>query len=70
MKVKEMRTKSTKELETMLVDLQSKLAQTHIDMRVKESPNVKQIRALKRDIARVLTLQREAEIKEMEKSNE
>ncbi len=70
MKVKEMRTKSTKELATMLKDLQVKLAQTHVDMRVKETPNVKQVKALKRDIARVMTLQREAQIKDMEKTNE
>lgn len=70
MKVKEMRTKSTKELTTMLDDLRTKLAQTHVDMRVKETPNVKQIKALKRDIARVLTLQREAAIKDMENTNE
>lgn len=70
MKVKEMRTKSSKELETMLQDLRAKLAQTHVDMRVKETPNVKQIKAIKRDIARVLTLQREAQVKDMEKTNE
>jgi large subunit ribosomal protein L29 len=70
MKVKEMRTKSSKELETMLQDLRTKLAQTHVDMRVKETPNVKQIKAIKRDIARVLTLQREAQVKDMEKTNE
>lgn len=70
MKVKEMRTKSSKELDVMLAELRTKLAQTHVDMRVKETPNVKQVRLLKRDIARVLTLQREAAIKEMEKTNE
>ena len=70
MKVKEMRTKSNKELITLLAELRAKLAQVHVDMRVKETPNVKQINALKKDIARVMTLQREAEIKDMEKTNE
>jgi ribosomal protein L29 len=70
MKVKEMRTKSPKELETMLIELRTKLAGVHVDMRVKETPNVKQISALKRDIARVLTLQHEAAITDREKTNE
>lgn len=70
MKVKEMRTKSPKELETMLKELRTKLAQVHVDMRIKETPNVKQISAIKRDIARVLTLQHEAASKDMEKTNE
>ena len=70
MKVKEMRTKSPKELETMLKELRTKLAQVHVDMRVKGTPNVKQISAIKRDIARVLTLQHEAASKDMEKTNE
>ncbi len=79
MKVKEMRTKSEKELSTMLVELRTKLSQAHIDMRVKETPNVKQIAAIKRDIARVLTLQRQTQLattvqaaqpKETENTNE
>ncbi len=70
MKVKEMRTKSAKELETMLADLRTQLASVHVDMRVKETPNVKQIRSIKRDIARVLTLQHEIALKNMEKTNE
>jgi ribosomal protein L29 len=70
MKVKEMRTKSPKELETMLIELRTKRAGVHVDMRVKETPNVKQISALKRDIARVLTLQHEAAITDREKTNE
>ncbi len=79
MKVKEMRTKSEKELSTMLIELRTKLSQAHIDMRVKETPNVKQIAAIKRDIARVLTLQRQTQLattvqaaqpKETENTNE
>ncbi len=70
MKVKEMRTKSPKELDNLLVELRTKLAQVHVDMRVKETPNVKQISALKRDIARVLTIQHEVVITDREKTNE
>lgn len=79
MKAKDMRQKSDKELITLLGETRTKLAGVHMDMRVKEMPNVKQIKAYKRDIARILTIQHEARLaansvvetkEEVEKTNE
>ena len=70
MKVKELRTKSDKELTKLVADLRVKLVDAHIDLRTKEVKNVKQIKAIKKDIARILTIQSEKSLLEAEKSNE
>ncbi|MEI8073004.1 MAG: 50S ribosomal protein L29 [Candidatus Saccharibacteria bacterium] len=63
MKNKELRNTSAKELNNKLQDLHKKLAELAIEYRTKEVKNVKQISAVKKDIARILTIQREVEIK-------
>lgn len=61
MKTKELRNKTDKELVKNLVELREKLVNAHIDLRTKEVKNVKQIKAIKKDIARVLTIMSEGE---------
>ena len=62
MKAKEMRNKSSKELQKDLMDTRSKLASAQVDSRTKEVKNVRQIRAMKRDIARIMTIAQELEM--------
>ena len=62
MKSKDLRKKSTKELQNSLLESQTKLATLAIEYRTKEVKNVKQISAIKQDIARILTVQRELEL--------
>lgn len=62
MKVKEMRQKSQKELQKDLTDARGKLMTAQVDYRTKEVKNVREIRALRRDIARLLTVTREQEL--------
>ena len=62
MKRKDLRKKSTKELQNSLLESQTKLATLAIEYRTKEVKNVKQISAIKKDIARILTVQRELEL--------
>ena len=56
MKAKELRNQSNKELQKKLVDSRAKLAQLNVDQRTKEVKNVREIRSLKRTIARILTI--------------
>ncbi|MBA3679056.1 50S ribosomal protein L29 [Candidatus Saccharibacteria bacterium] len=65
MKASELRNKSDKELVKDLADQQAKLSAAAIEYRTKEVKNVKQIATIKKDIARILTIQTE-----QEKSNE
>lgn len=67
MKASELRNKSATELEKDLVDLRGKLGTAAIEYRTKEVKNVKQIAAIKKDIARILTIQGEMQ---KEKTNE
>ena len=62
MKAKEMRQKSTKELQKDLVEARAKLMTTQIDYRTKEVKNVREIRAIRVDIARLLTVTSEQEL--------
>jgi large subunit ribosomal protein L29 len=59
MKAKELRNQSNKELQKKLADSRSKLAQLSVDYRTKEVKNVREIRSLKRTIARILTIMSE-----------
>lgn len=65
MKAKDMRNKSSKELQKDLSDNRSKLIQLNVDFRTKEVKNVREIRAVKRTIARILTI-----IAQQEKANQ
>jgi large subunit ribosomal protein L29 len=56
MKIKELREKSKKELQTMLAENREKLRQIRFDLTSKQPKNLKLTRQLKRDIARILTL--------------
>ncbi len=59
MKAKELRNQSNKELQKKLADSRNKLAQLSVDYRTKEVKNVREIRSLKRTIARILTIMSE-----------
>ncbi len=61
-----MRNKSNKELQKQLTDMQTQLNTLLIDYKTKEVKNVKQISALKKDIARVKTVLNEASLVEGE----
>lgn len=56
MKAKELKNKSNPELQKTLIDTRVKLAQLSIDYRTKEVKNVREIRAQRRTIARILTI--------------
>jgi ribosomal protein L29 len=64
MKPADVRTKTDQELTTLLVDNQKQLEQLTLEMRTKQTKNVKQIWAIKRTRARALTVRRERELKE------
>lgn len=55
MKAKDLRNKSVKELEKSLVDSRAKLAQLRVDYRTKEVKNVREIRTVRKTIARIMT---------------
>lgn len=63
MKAKELHNKSNKELQKDLADLRLRYAKTLIDMKTKEVKNVKTLHGIKKDIARVLTVLREQQMK-------
>jgi ribosomal protein L29 len=56
MKAKDLRNKSNKELQKSLADSRAKLAQLSVDYRTKEVKNVREIRNIKKAIARTLTI--------------
>ncbi|MBI4837501.1 MAG: 50S ribosomal protein L29 [Candidatus Portnoybacteria bacterium] len=56
MKIKELREKSEKELQTMLEENREKLRQIKFEFASKQPKNPKIISQLKKDIARILTL--------------
>ena len=64
MKHKDITQKSDKELQTLLSDKRKELGQLAIDMKTKQIPNTKQVRSIKKTIARTLTVQRERQLKE------
>lgn len=59
MKIKELRRKSKRELNDFLKESRQKLGQLKFDLTAKKLKDVRQMRELRRDIARVLTLTRE-----------
>jgi ribosomal protein L29 len=62
MKIKEIAEKRNKELVKFITDSKAKLLKLSFDVRTKESNKVRDIRALRRDIARALTVKKEREI--------
>lgn len=64
MKIADITTKSTKELTDLVADTRKQLSQLAIDRRTKQIPNVKQTAALKKTLARALTVQRQQQLKE------
>ncbi len=56
MKIKELRQKSKKELELLVVADREKLMKLKFDLKSKKLKNVKELKETRREIARVLTL--------------
>ena len=59
MKITELRTKNKKELAKMLVDNKERLRTLKFDLASGKVKNVRAIRELKKDIARILTILKE-----------
>jgi len=59
MKIAELRQKSKEELQKLLQDLREKLRQLRFDLVSGKVKNVREIRKIKKDIARTLTLLKE-----------
>ncbi len=62
MKIKEIAQKKDKELDKFIKDSKEKLLKLHFDVATKESNKVRDIRKLKKDLARALTVKREREL--------
>lgn len=62
MKAKDIRNKSNKELQKDLSDSRAKILQLSVDYRTKEIKNVREIRAVKRTVARILTVMAEQDV--------
>jgi large subunit ribosomal protein L29 len=56
MKISEIRGKNKHELEKDLVEMRNKLAKMRFDISAKQVKNHREIRKMKKDIARILTL--------------
>lgn len=56
MKIKELRQKTAKELKELLAEDQHKLGQLKFDLAAKKLKNVRQIRELRKEIARIITI--------------
>jgi large subunit ribosomal protein L29 len=56
MKIQELRQKSKPQLRKVLSDNQEKLRQLRFDLAAGKVKNVKEVRKIKKDIARILTL--------------
>lgn len=55
-KIKELRQKNRKELNNLLADSRKKVSQLRFDLASKKLKNVRKIKELKKDIARLLTI--------------
>ncbi|OGZ33825.1 MAG: 50S ribosomal protein L29 [Candidatus Portnoybacteria bacterium RIFCSPLOWO2_12_FULL_39_9] len=56
MKIKELHQKSEKELKDLLAEKQERLGRIKFDLVSKKLKNIREIREVKKDIARILTL--------------
>jgi large subunit ribosomal protein L29 len=64
MKIKELGQKTEKELRDLLIESRQKLGQLKFDLSSKKLKNVREIRELKKDIARILTILKDRHVKE------
>ncbi len=67
MKIKELRQKTEKELKDLLNEDRQKLGQLKFNLASKKLKNVREIRELSKDIARILTILNEKNVKKEEK---
>lgn len=67
MQLRELRQKSKSELQKILKDRREKLRALRFDLASGKIKNVREIRIVKKNIARILTLIREKELKEKSK---
>jgi large subunit ribosomal protein L29 len=56
MKMKELKQKNKNELRKLLTENQKKIGQFRFDLNSKKIKNVKEMKELKRDVARILTI--------------
>jgi len=63
MRISEIRQRSKKELQKLLQELREKLRQLRFDLSSGKVKNVREIRIIKKDIARILTILNEQKIK-------
>ena len=56
MKIKELAQKNKKELSNLLIENRKKVSRLRFDLASKKIKNVRQVRELKRDIVRILTI--------------
>jgi ribosomal protein L29 len=70
MKLVDITQKSDKELATLLADSRQELAQARVDMRSKQASNVKQIAAVRKRVARILTIQKNRELETVTSTKE
>ena len=63
MKIKELRQKTAKELEDLLAESRQRLGQLKFDLASKKLKNIREIRNLRRQIARILTILNKKDVK-------
>lgn len=59
MKTEELRKKTKEDLEKLLVEKRKKRAQLRFDLKTGKVKNIREIREIKKDIARILTILKE-----------
>lgn len=62
--------KTDKELSTLLVQQQAKLAELRVDYRIKQVSNIKELNAVRKSVARIKTIMRERAITAQEAQGE
>lgn len=62
MKLREIAERTDKELTQLITDTQDQIASARVDLRTKQVPNVKQIKALRKTLAQAKTIARQREI--------
>lgn len=62
MKIKDLHQKTEKELNELLIDNRYKLGKLKFDLSSKKIKNVREIRDLRRDVARILTILNEKNV--------
>jgi len=56
MKIKELNQKTKKELNDLLIENRHKLGQLRFDLASKKLKNIREVRKLRRDVARIITI--------------